>query len=109
MANNSGQFIADNLLNQKIEIFMGIDSEWLSYADGDAQSYTIVVAIPVSFDKNSGVLTLKNDRGQDFYLSESNIQMFWKSGTDFKLIENTTSTIRTGKQWLKSPKSRDIM
>ena len=108
MANNSGQFIADNFMNQKIEIFTGIDSEWLNYADGDAQSYTLIIAFPVAFDANSGILTLRNDQGQKFYMSESNIQMFWKSGTDFNLIENTTSTIRTGKQWLKNP-NRDIM
>ncbi|KKM93794.1 hypothetical protein LCGC14_1204830 [marine sediment metagenome] len=109
MANNSGKFIADNLMNQKIEIFMGLDNEWIAYADGDVQSYTIIVAIPIDFDDESGILTLTNDRGQEFYLSENNIQIFWKEGMGFKLIENTSSTIRTGKQWLKGPKGRDIM
>lgn len=109
MANNSGKFIADNLMNQKIEIFMGLDNEWIAYADGDVQSYTIIIAIPIDFDAESGILTLTNDRGQEFYLSENNIQIFWKEGVGFKLIENTSSTIRTGKQWLKNSNSRDIM
>ena len=107
--NKNGKFIANNLLNQQLEMFIGLDNEWLSYADGDVQSYTIVIAVPKAYDEESGILTLQNDQGQIFYMCESTIQMFWKSDSRFRLIENTSSTIRTGKNWLKNRKNRDIM
>ena len=110
MANNCGKFIASKFMNKKLEMFIGLSSEWLTYADGDAQSYTIIIATPVEYDEPSGVLTLRNDRGQKFYVNQESIQMFWEDTTDFKLIENTSSTIRSGKQWLKGQNTtRDIM
>jgi hypothetical protein len=44
-------------------------------------------------------------------MSEGIIQMFWEHGSGFELIENATSTIRSGKRWLKesNKKKRDIM
>jgi len=105
----NGKFIAKKLINQKLELFIGLSSEWLSYADGDAQSYTLVICTPSDYDEESGVLIVENDQGQIFYIHEECIQMFWKADSGFKLLENTSSTIRTGKQWLKSAKSRDIM
>jgi hypothetical protein len=105
MAGN-GKFINKTLQGERLELFIGLDSEWLSYADGDAQSYTIVIATPKEFDEETGVLTLENTRGQIFYMHEDTIQMFWIADSGFKLIENTTSTIRTGKS---HSKNRDIM
>ena len=107
--NKNGKFIANNLLNQQLELFIGLDNEWLSYADGDVQAYTIVIAVPKAYDEESGVLTLENDQGQQFYICEDTIQMFWKFGSGFKLVENTSSTMRTGKHWIKSRKKMDIM
>ena len=107
MASKCGKFIAGKFMNQKLEMFIGLSSEWLTYADGDAQSYTLVIATPIEYDEDSGILTLQNDRNQVFYVSEETIQMFWPIGTGFKLIENTSSTIRTGKKLLTG--QRDIM
>jgi len=109
MANNCGRFIASKFMNAKLEMFIGLSSEWLTYADGDAQSYTIVIATPIEYDEDSGIMTLKNDRGQKFYVSEDSIQMFWLADEGFKLIENTSSTIHSGKSWLIGKKNRDIM
>lgn len=101
-----GKFIAENFINTKLDLFVGLDSEWLSYADCDAQSYTIVVAIPLAYDEASGILTFRNDKSQEFYISEEFIKMFWISGSGFKLNDNTTSTIHHGR-----PRNhkRDIM
>jgi len=110
MANNCGRFIANKFMDQKIEMFIGLSSEWLAYADGDAQSYTIVVAIPIEYDEDSGILTLKNDQNQIFYISEDSIQMFWERSAGFKLMENTSSTISSGKRLLKEQNvTRDFM
>ena len=98
MAKDSGKFISDKLLNKKLEVFIGLDNEWLSYADGDVQSYTIVVATPVDYHTESGTITFKNDRGQIFYINEEYIEMFWEVGSNFKLLENVSSTMRHGKQ-----------
>jgi len=105
----NGKFIANNLLNQKLELFVGFENEWLSYADGDVQAYTLLIATPTAYDVESGVITFVNDQGQEFYMDETKIQMFWKAETKFKLIENATSTMRSGKQWLKDKKNMDIM
>lgn len=105
----NGKFIGRKLLDKKLEMFIGLDNEWLSYADGDVQAYTIIVATPKEYDEDSGVLTMQNDLGQTFFMHEDVIQMFWLSGSGFTLIENTSSTIRTGKQWLGTKKDRDIM
>jgi len=109
MANNCGKFIASKFMNKKLELFIGLSSEWLSYADGDAQSYTIILATPIDYDEPSGVITFKNDSGQVFYIDQGTIQMFWDVSSKFKLLENTSSTIRSGKQWLQQKHTRDIM
>lgn len=109
MAGKCGKFIAKKFMSTKLEMFIGLSSEWLSYADGDAQSYTIIIATPVEYDEASGIITLRNDSGQLFYVAEESIQIFWPEGKGFKLIENTSSTIRSGKHFLKNQGERDIM
>ena len=105
-----GKFISKNFMNKKLEVFIGLDNEWLSYADGDVQSYTIIIATPVAYDEESGTMTLKNNTNQTFYLNEESIEMFWEIDSGFKLLENVSSTIRHGKRWLKNNKpDRDIM
>jgi len=100
-----GKFINDNLMNQKLELFIDLDSEWLSYQDGDAQSYTVLLATPKAYDEASGILTMEGELGHTFYLNEDSIDMFWKYDSGFSLTENSTSTIRPG----KGKKNRDIM
>jgi len=106
MVSSNGKFISKHLMNQKLELFVNLDSEWLSYADGDAQSYTILIGTPINYDEDSGVITLKNDLNQVFYVAEQFVELFYVSGSGFKLLDNTTSTIRTGK---KRKVNRDIM
>lgn len=103
----AGKFISDKgLLGKELEIFVGLDSEWLSYADGDAQAYTIIIATPTDYDDDTGILTLKNSKDQIFFMNEVYIDMFWETDSKFALVENTTSTIRSGKQYRKK---RDII
>lgn len=110
MASKCGKFIASKFMNKKLKMFVGLSSEWLSYADGDAQSYTIIIATPVEYDEESGIMTLRNDLGQEFYVAEESIQIFWSDASAFKLLENTSSTIQSGKRLLKGQaKVRDIM
>lgn len=96
-----GKFIAKKFMDTKLQLFVGLDSEWLSYADCDAQSYTIVIATPIEYDDSSGILTFRNDKNQKFYISEEFIKMFWVSDSGFKLNDNTTSTIHNSR-----PRSR---
>lgn len=103
-----GKFISANLMNKKLEVFIGLDNEWLSYADGDVQSYTIVIATPTDYHEESGILTFKNDTNQIFYVNENTIDMFWEIDSGFRLVDNVSSTIRHGKRWLKRAKT-DIM
>lgn len=98
MACNHGKFISANFMNKKLKIFIDLDSEWLSYSDGDAQSYTILIATPIGYDTDSGIITMRNDRGQKFYMGEEFIKMFWLYETKFRLTENATSTIRPRKK-----------
>jgi len=105
-----GKFIAKNLMNKELELFVDIDSEWLSYADGSVQSYTLIVATATAYDEESGVLTMVNSFNQKFYLCEEFIRSFWESKSGFKFDESTTSTLRHGKGLLKSRNSKkDIM
>ena len=111
MVKNHGAFIAAKLMNKKLEMFISLDNEWLAYADGDVQSYTLIIGTPINYHEASGVITFKNDAGQTFYIGEEFIEAFWTIDSGFKLLENTTSTIRSGKQWLqnKKGKKRDFM
>lgn len=106
MANLNGKFLINKFKGTKMNLFVHLDSEWLKYADGDAQSYTIIVAVPIDYDEETGVLTLQNDKGQVFYIGEWFVQMFWEADSGFKLTENTTSTLHPGTHKLKK---RDIM
>jgi len=106
MAKN-GKFIATNFLNKKLELFIDLDSEWLSYADGDAQSYTIVIATPIDYDEDCGILKLRNDKGNEFYISEDFVKMFWEVGSGFRLSDSTTSTVHYGRP--RNGKTRDIV
>ena len=100
----NGKFIINRFKGQKLDLFIHLDSEWLKYADGDAQSYTVIRAIPIDYDDESGVITFNTETGDEFYMGEFFIQMFWKSGTGFSLVENTNSTLYGSKK-----KNRDIM
>jgi len=106
MAKNHGRFIATNLLNQELEMFIHLDSEWINYSDGDSQSYTILVATPIAYDQDSGILTLQNTAGQKFYIGEEFVEAFWTTASGFSLAKNTTSTVRPN--GLRN-KKRDIM
>lgn len=93
-----GKFIADNMLNKKLGLFVSLDHEWLNYSDGDTQSYSILIVIPTAYDEESGTLTCKNDVGQEFYINEDFINMFWEYKTNFNIRNNTTSTIKPNKK-----------
>lgn len=103
-----GKLIAKKFMNKRIEMFVGLENEWLSYADGDVQAYTLIIATPIDYDEECGVIEFKTQDNSIFYVNEESIDMFWEAGKGFRLIEHTSSTIRTGKQWLQ-PKKRDIM
>jgi len=108
MTKDIGKFIEKHLQNQKIELFVGDESDWYSYADNDSMSYVLIVATFKDYDEESGVLTMISEQGYEFYIAENKIEMFWKSGNNFNIMDTTTSTIRSGKKRLKG-KNRDIM
>lgn len=100
-----GKFINKHFLNTKLEVFIHLDSEWLSYQDGEAQSYTVLMATPTKYDEESGILTMLSEDGRIFYLAEGVIEMFWEADNGFKLINTASSTLRPR----KTNKKRDIM
>ena len=102
-----GKFIIEEFMNKSIKIFTGLDNEWVHYGDSDLQSYTIMEVIPIGYHKESGILTLTNNKKQKFYMSEDCIHMFWETGSGFKYMENVDSTI--GKHWARYTRDRDIM
>jgi hypothetical protein len=108
MAKETGKFLKKNLQDQKLEIYVGDEADWFSYADNDSMSYVLIVGTFKDYDAESGVLTMISEQGKEFYIAEEKIEMFWKAGDNFNIMDTTTSTIRSGKNRLKS-KDRDIM
>lgn len=104
---NPGRFMKKTFSNQKLEIYVGDEADWYSYADNESMSYVLIVGIFKDYDEECGVITLYTDTGHTIYLSESEVGMFWLADQGFNLLEATTSTIRSGKRMLK--KKRDIM
>ena len=92
-------------MDTKLNLSIGLDSEWLAYQDGDIQAYTILIATPVDYDEECGMLTMISETGHRFYLSEGTIEMFWVEGSGFSLFHNSTSTMRP----LKGKSNKDIM
>lgn len=109
MSNRTGRFIEKYLQNQKIEMYVGDETDWFTYADNDSMSYVLIVATFKDYDDESGILIMLSEQGHEFYISESKIEMFWKADTGFNIMDTTTSTIRSGKNRLKNKKNRDIM
>jgi hypothetical protein len=99
----AGKFIINNLMGQTLDLFISLDSEWLSYQDGESQSYTILIAVPKKYDEDSGILTMVGEQGHEFYLSEDSIDMFWKHNSGFAISHNATSSLKPKKVY------RDIM
>ena len=106
---NTGKFMKKYLQDQKLEIYVGDESDWLSYADNDSMSYVLVIGTFKDYDEDSGVITLISETNHTFWIGEEKIEMFWKADTNFNIMETTTSTVRSGKQFLKKAKNRDIM
>lgn len=93
---------------QKVECFIGDEADWFSYADNESMSYVLIIGTIKDYDEDCGIITMQSETGHDFYLSDDKIEMFWKAGTKFNIMDTSTSTIRSGKQRLKN-KKRDIL
>ncbi len=107
---NTGKFMKKNLQGQRLELYVGDQADWFSYADNDSMSYVLIVGTFKDYDEDSGIITLISETGHIFWIGEDKIEMFWKAGTSFNIMETTTSTIRSGRQLLKGKnKNRDIM
>lgn len=101
-----GKFIYKNFADQKIMLYSGDQNDWFKYQDNDSMAYVLVVGTVVGYDEECGVLTMRANNGEDFFVSEYGISMFWRADSKFRLVDNVTSTIRSGKKWLKG---MDIM
>jgi len=102
---NIGLFLEKNFKNKHVELYTGDESDYIHYNDTDTFNRAIICGIFVSYDKDSGVITLVDTVGTKFFISESAIQMFWEPG--FNILTCTKTTMNTGKQWIK--KKRDFM
>lgn len=101
--NKPGRFIVKKFKDQKIELFLDMQSEDLVLDQFSTYNKLIMVGTVLGYDEDSGVLTLRADNG-DFYISEDHIKMFWKPG--FNMLNASKQMIETGK---KKNLNRDIM
>jgi hypothetical protein len=108
MAKETGKFMKKHLKNKKLELYVGDEADWYSYADNDSMSYVLIRGFFKDYDDESGVITMQSEAGRIFWIAEEKIEMFWEADQGFNILETTTSTVRSGKQWLKK-KNRDIM
>jgi len=102
----AGLFMARHLQDKKIELYVGDESDWYSYADNDSMSYVLIVGTFIDYEEDSGIITLKTKTGHTIWISETKVEMFWEAGKRFNILEATTSTIRSGKNLNKN---RDII
>lgn len=100
-----GKFIVSKFKNKEIEIFTSNENEFVHYSDADALAWTLIKAIVVDYDEESGVITLKSIMNRKiFYIDESKIEMFWEPGFNIsECTSNTKRALQGGK------KNRDIM
>lgn len=102
-----GKFINKHMKGEKVQLYIGDEMDWFKYADNESMSYVLIVCTLKDYDEECGVITAISENGQEFYISEDKIEMFWKHGSKFNIMETSTSTVRSGKRRLKG--ERDIM
>lgn len=102
-----GLFLQNNMSGKKIELYVGDQADWMSYADNDTMSYVLIVGTFKDYDAASGVITLISETSMEFYVSEDKIDMFWLAGQKFNIRDTTTTTIKSGKS--RIAKNRDIL
>lgn len=104
-----GQFLYRNFLDKEVMLYTGDQNDWFKYQDNDSMAYVLIVGVVTDYDDECGILTMESKNKENFYIAEDSISMFWLADSTFKLVENTTSTIRSGKKWLGGKVDRDIM
>lgn len=92
----TGKFIFKKFAGKTIEIYTDLDSEWISYAEANIYNRFTIIGMVSDYDDETGVLELKNTRGQVFYLNSDDIQLFWLYGTGFDLLHNLNKMIDSG-------------
>lgn len=101
-----GIFFEKKFKDKLVEVYVGLDREWITYADSSAINGAILCLIFKGHD--SGILTFETPDGEhEIYIPENIIQMFWKPG--FKIMEHTKTMINTGQSVYNKKKNRDIM
>jgi hypothetical protein len=103
-----GLFLKNNFQDKLIEIHTRDATEWVSYSDADAISYTIILAYCRDYDDESGVLTMESVDNKIFYMGEENVNFFCDAEEGFNVNNTMKSTIQSGNRW-NNKKHRDIM
>lgn len=102
-----GKFIIKKFKNKDIEIFTGMESEYIELEQFSTFNRFILCATVRDYDEETGILTLESPDGYIFYLNEFKVELFWDAKSDFELLKALRSMIRTGKTFNK--KDRDFM
>lgn len=102
-----GKFFEKRFKGKQIEFYVGVDREWINYADSSVINGSLLSAIFKEYDESSGVLIFETIDGEhDIYVSEDSIDMFWEPG--FAMLEHSKTIMNTG-QGAFNRKKRDIM
>jgi hypothetical protein len=102
-----GKFFEKRFKGKEVELYTGIDREWITYADSTTINGTLMRVIFKEYDEDSGVLIFTTSDGEhEIYVSEDAIEMFWPPG--FHLIEHSRTVMNTG-QRIFNRKNRDFM
>jgi len=103
-----GVFMKKHFQDKRIEIYVGDESDWYSYADNESMSYVLIVGTFRDYDDESGTITLTAETGHTMYISDYKVSMFWEADKGFNILKTTTSTIRSGKNRMQR-KRDDIL
>jgi len=102
-----GKFLFKKFQGKEVEIFTGMESEYIELDQFSTFNRFILRATVIDYDEECGIITLKSPTGHEFYLNEFKIELIWEADTGFELLETLRSMIRTGKDFTR--KNRDIM
>jgi hypothetical protein len=70
--------------------------ESLDFSQFQVENPNFISGLVIKYHDDCGVLELRNSRGQSFYLSDGNIDLFYDPSVN--IVESINTIIRTGKQ-----------
>lgn len=95
-----GRLIEKLFKNKCIDIFISnFGEERLELSQFSIANKMIIHGKVIQYHEDCGILELENHIGQNFYINDENIDMFFEAG--IKIIESIGTIILTGKKLKK--------